>query len=63
MPEAIQFARRISGITDGHELLGVLIDRTIDASIHIDQNVPVPITLESLFDDLSRKLRLPVPAR
>ena len=63
MPEAHQFARRISETPDCHEHLGTLIDRTIDASINIDQNVPVPLTLESLFDDLAKKLRQPVPAR
>lgn len=61
--EAVPFARRITDMADCHDLLGVLIDRTIDASIHIDQNVPVPITLESLFDELSRKLRTPILAR
>ena len=61
--ESAAFAQRISELPDYQELLGELIDRTIDASSHIDQNVPVPITLESLFDDLARKIKTLAPAR
>ena len=63
IPEASAFARRISSSPDCHDLLGSLMDRTINATIHIDQNVPVPITLDSLYDELSKTLRNPVPAR
>jgi DNA polymerase-3 subunit delta' len=61
--EARSFANRIQEHHDYQEILGSLIDRTVDASGHLDQNVPVPMTLESLFDDLSRKLRAPTPTR
>jgi hypothetical protein len=44
------------------ELLGELIDRTIDASNHIEQNVPVALVLETLFSDLARMTR-PAEAR
>jgi DNA polymerase-3 subunit delta' len=63
IPEAKAFANRISNLPDCHDVLGALIDRTINATIHIDQNVPVPITLDSLFDDLSKTLRNSTPTR
>ncbi len=55
--EAGTFAKRISEHPNSIEVLGTLIDRSVDASSHIDQNVPVPLTLDSLFDTLSRTLR------
>lgn len=39
------------------ELISELIDRTIDASSHIEQNVPVALALETLFSDLARMTR------
>ncbi|MEI8380530.1 MAG: DNA polymerase III subunit delta' [Planctomycetota bacterium] len=45
---------------DAMELIGSLIERAIDASSHIEQNVPVPLCLESLLDDLSRMTREPL---
>lgn len=52
-------------LSAGHppEQFGTLIDRTIDASRHIDDNVPVAMTLDSLFDDLSRLMRAPATGR
>lgn len=44
------------------ELISELIDRTIDASSHIEQNVPVALALETLFSDLARMTR-PAEAR
>lgn len=55
--EAEAFSRRISGQPNSIELIGSLIDRTIDAASHLDQNVTVPMALDSLFDDLARTLR------
>ena len=63
IPEVEPFLSRISERPEFIELLGSLIDRTVDASIHIDQNVPVPISLDSLFDDLARMLRTTTSSR
>ena len=57
IPEAEAFAARIQERPECHELLGTLIERMLDAATHIDQNVPVPIILDSLYDDLSRRLK------
>ncbi len=61
--EVESFAQRIALFPDSSELLGTAIERTVDASIHIDQSVPVPLTLDSLFDDLSRKFRMQSSSR
>ena len=56
------FAVRIANQPDGTERLGALIDRTVDASSHIDDNISVPLCLDSLYDELARLVRSPVPA-
>ena len=55
--EAGPFAARIAALPNGLDVLGKLIDRTVDASSQINQNVPVPLSLDSLFDDIARTLR------
>lgn len=55
--EAQAFANRIEAFPNCLELLGTLIERSADGSRQIDQNVPVPLCLDALFDDLSRILR------
>ncbi len=57
IPEVIPFVNRVQNLPDPIGVLGQLIDRTVDASMHIDQNVPVPATLDALYDELSRLLR------
>ena len=57
IPEAQPFARRLANYPDYDELLGSLIERTIDASSHIVQNVSVPMMLDSLFDALCHQLK------
>ncbi|MEI8018152.1 MAG: hypothetical protein WCH39_08105 [Schlesneria sp.] len=59
----IPFVTRVQNLTDPMGVLGQLIDRSVDASMHIDQNVPVPATLDALFDELSRLLRGSTQAR
>ncbi len=61
--EAVAFSSRLAAQPNSQELIGGLIDRTVDASTHIDQNVPVPLSLDCLFDDLSRRLRSASPSR
>ena len=63
IPEIIPFMNRLKEMPDPMGLLGTLIDRSIDASSHIDQNVPVPATLDALYDELSRLLRTTTPSR
>ena len=48
--------------TEPIELIGALIDRSINAASHIEQNAPVALTLETLLDDLARLSR-PVETR
>ena len=60
--EVSQFTNRIQSIPDCLELVGSLIERTVEASSHIDQNVPVPLAIEALFQDLSRILRIGITA-
>ena len=57
IPEVIPFVNRVQNLPDPIGVLGQLIDRTVDASMHIDQNVTVPATLDALYDELSRLLR------
>lgn len=57
MPEAKAWLTGLAKRMEPTELVGSLIDRTIEASTHIEQNVPVPLTLESLFSDLARMSR------
>lgn len=63
IPEAAILTSRLADVPDSIELLSSVIDRAIDASINIDQNVAVPITLESMLDEIARKLRTPAGAR
>jgi DNA polymerase III subunit delta' len=63
IPEVIPFVSRVQNWPDAIDVLGQVIDRTVDASMHIDQNVPVPATLDALFDELSRLLRGPGQTR
>ncbi len=63
IPEVIPFVTRVQTFPDPLGLIGQLIDRTVDASMHIDQNVPVPATLDALYDELSRLLRPSTPSR
>lgn len=57
IPEAKSWLAALEKRMEPTELVGSLIDRTIEASTHIEQNVPVPLTLESLFSDLARMSR------
>ncbi len=63
IPEVIPFVTRVQTFPDPLGLIGQLIDRTVDASMHIDQNVPVPATLDALYDEFSRLLRPSTPSR
>ena len=63
IPEIIPFVNRLKEMPDPMGLLGALIDRSVDASSHIDQNVPVPATLDALYDELARLLRAPTLTR
>lgn len=44
------------------DLVSVLLERTFDAAEHVEQNVPVPLVLETLFHDLASALREPALA-
>ena len=63
VPEIIPFVNRLIDVPDPMGLLGSLIDRSVDASSHIDQNVPVPATLDALYDELARLLRTTAQSR
>lgn len=63
IPEVAHLTRRFADDPEADERLASVIDRLIDGSSHIDQNVPVPITLESMLDEVARKLRTPSAAR
>jgi DNA polymerase-3 subunit delta' len=45
------------------DCLAALMDRCVDARQHLEQMMPVPLCLESLFDDLGRLLRGAAVAR
>ncbi|WP_373651742.1 MULTISPECIES: DNA polymerase III subunit delta' [unclassified Schlesneria] len=60
--EVSQFVNRLMTQSDDVEVVGGLIERCVEAAIHVDQNVAVPLVLESLCQDLSRLLRLAAPA-
>ena len=52
------------GVRSGVDLLSPALDRIITASQQIERNSPVPLVMESLFDDLARQFRSgPVSAR
>lgn len=57
IPEAQTWLTALAKRMEPTELVGSMIDRAIDASTHIEQNVPVPLTLEALFSDLARMSR------
>lgn len=61
--QAGSFSQRLPANSPDH-ISGVthIIERFILASTHLDQNVGVPLTIETLFDDLGRLLRS-LPAR
>ena len=61
--QASPFSARMLNAGHPPEQFGALIDRTVDAARHIDDNVPVAMTLDALFDDLSRLMRAPTPTR
>ena len=61
--QAEPFSVRMGNSPDGIERLGALIDRTVDASKDIDDNIGVPMCLDSLYDDLARLIRPPQLAR
>ncbi len=58
LSEASTFAGRFSSQPESIELLGTLIDRSIDAAGQIDQNISVALCLDTLLDDLARVTRL-----
>jgi DNA polymerase III subunit delta' len=62
-PETATFVSQIRQRPNPQELLGTLIERTIDASSHIDHNVPVALAVDALYDDLAHHLRLPSVTR
>lgn len=62
-PEIAKFAKRIGDHSNRWELLGASIDRAVEASLNIDSNVPVALSLDSLFDDLARLNRRSQPTR
>ena len=52
------------GLRCASDLLAMLIDRILQATLHVDANSPVRLVLEALFDDLARSMRLgPTSAR
>jgi DNA polymerase-3 subunit delta' len=62
IPQAHAWADSLTTRGEPLELIGELIDRSVDASSHIEQNVGVPLTLETLLTDLARMSR-PAEAR
>ena len=62
IPEARTWAHGLANRGEPMELIGALMERSIDATSHIDQNVPVALALETLLDDLAKMSR-PVPVR
>ena len=62
IPQAHEWASALATRTEPIELIGTLIDRSINATSHIEQNAPVALTLETLLDDLARMSR-PAEAR
>ena len=57
IPEAHAWANAMSARGESLELTGALIERSIDATSHIEQNVGVALSLETLLDDLARMSR------
>lgn len=54
IPEARAWAATVASRGDAIDLAGNLIERVIDTTSHIEQNVPVPLCLETMLDDLAR---------
>jgi DNA polymerase III subunit delta' len=61
IPEAAAWAEKLGSPPDSIELVGTLLDRTVEAATHIEQNVPVALCLETLLNDVARMTR-PSPA-
>ena len=61
IPEAAAWAAKLGSQPESLELVGTLLERSVDAASHIDQNVPVALCLETLMNDLA-KLTRPSPA-
>lgn len=61
--QAAPFSSRMLSAGHSPEQFATLIDRAVDASRHIDDNVAVAMTLDALFDDLARMMRVPVAVR
>lgn len=57
IPEARTWTLSLAGRGEPIELIGALIDRCIDATSHIEQNVPVALCMETLLNDLARMSR------
>ncbi|MBS0204227.1 MAG: DNA polymerase III subunit delta' [Planctomycetes bacterium] len=62
IPMAQSWAGTLTNRAEPLELIGTLIERAIEGANHIEQNVPVPLALEAMLDDLARMSR-PVIAR
>lgn len=62
IPQAQSWAKSLAGHGEPVELVSALIDRSIEASSHIEQNVPVALCMETLLNDLARMSR-PVESR
>jgi DNA polymerase III subunit delta' len=57
IPQAQTWATSLTDRGEPVELIGALIDRSIDATSHIEQNVPVALCMETLLNDLARLSR------
>jgi DNA polymerase-3 subunit delta' len=57
IPAAAAWAGRLGSFCTPSERIADLIDRTVDASTHLEQNVPVALVLETLLSDLARMSR------
>lgn len=60
--EAQNWAHSLTNRAEPLELIGTLIERAVEAAGHIEQNVPVPLALETMLSDLARMSR-PVSSR
>lgn len=58
IPQISKFAQRYRAPTADH-LTGLanVVERVVTATVHLDQNVTVTLTVESLFDEMGRMLR------
>ena len=59
IPEARAWAKAMTLRGESIELTGALIERSIDATSHVEQNVGVALVLETLLCDLARISRPP----